>query len=456
MSGLRMKIMIAFLGLGGLTILSLGIVVNWKIGNSTDQQVRLVKNVVGAEADERLRGHLNILEAELADMARANVAVTRSLTQRPDLGIYLEKNHRVAVSQIIEAASQDDALEFGLVFDLKGQLVGSFPDVDGEFDLFGRLAGTGFDQRVRRILDAAGSDIALITNATVRLNDGFFANFGSGARAGIENGALTMIAAAQITDDFDDPIGLLVTGRILNNDIAPLTSLNEMTGSAYAIYLDTVPISSAGFEGAAPHLPRGVRDALNQSAATDPVLNPTVGRYLTACTPIRSDGALLGATLCTANLQSEILKAQDRMAAFGIDTRKSVQFSIVIVGVIALILIGLVSLLIATRISAPLRAMTMAMQHLAGGNTDVDIPAATGTDEVADMARAVAVFRESMLRNDELQAMQAEERRAKEERAERIAGLSGGFDAKAREVLQTVSSAATELRQTAESMSAIA
>ncbi|MBE9553250.1 MAG: methyl-accepting chemotaxis protein, partial [Proteobacteria bacterium] len=112
--------------------------------------------------------------------------------------------------------------------------------------------------------------------------------------------------------------------------------------------------------------------------------------------------------------------------------------------------------IVARLVVGPLKAMTVVMTRLAEGDKAVEIPATGKKNEVGDMAKAVLVFKENMIRNDEMQAEQEAERAAKEKRTERVSELTNGFDAKARDVLQTVASAATELQQTAETMAATA
>ncbi|MCK5623997.1 MAG: methyl-accepting chemotaxis protein, partial [Alphaproteobacteria bacterium] len=112
--------------------------------------------------------------------------------------------------------------------------------------------------------------------------------------------------------------------------------------------------------------------------------------------------------------------------------------------------------IVARLVVGPLKAMTVVMTRLAEGDKSVDIPATGKKNEIGDMAKAVLVFKENMIRNDEMLAEQEAERAAKEKRTERVAELTDGFDAKARDVLQTVASAATELQQTAETMAATA
>ena len=112
--------------------------------------------------------------------------------------------------------------------------------------------------------------------------------------------------------------------------------------------------------------------------------------------------------------------------------------------------------IVARLVVGPLKAMTAAMTLLAEGDKTVDVPATGKKNEIGDMAKAVLVFKDNMIRNEELQAEQEIERAAKEERSEKVAALTNDFDARAREMLQTVACAATELQQTAQTMSATA
>jgi methyl-accepting chemotaxis protein len=104
----------------------------------------------------------------------------------------------------------------------------------------------------------------------------------------------------------------------------------------------------------------------------------------------------------------------------------------------------------------PLTKMTEAMQRLALGHYDVDVPARDGTDQIGEMARAVEVFKQNGIDTRRLTAEQTMEREAKEQRASRLDKLTQGFEAKASELVGQVSSSATELQVTAQSMTSIA
>ena len=104
----------------------------------------------------------------------------------------------------------------------------------------------------------------------------------------------------------------------------------------------------------------------------------------------------------------------------------------------------------------PVRGMTDTMNRLARHELSVAVEGGERGDEIGDMARAVQVFKDGLIEADRLAEAQRQEQTAKEVRAARVADLIKAFDEQSSAVLRTVSSAATELDATAQSMSAIA
>ena len=105
---------------------------------------------------------------------------------------------------------------------------------------------------------------------------------------------------------------------------------------------------------------------------------------------------------------------------------------------------------------APMLALSDAMRLLAEGAGDTNVPGTDRVDELGDMARAVLVFKDGMLHRRELQESQEKEQKAKEQRSQNIDMLVRKFDANVTDVLQTVTSAASDLADTAQAMSATA
>ncbi|GAB3130327.1 methyl-accepting chemotaxis protein [Novispirillum itersonii] len=101
-----------------------------------------------------------------------------------------------------------------------------------------------------------------------------------------------------------------------------------------------------------------------------------------------------------------------------------------------------VALRVARMISRPLHQMTQVMTALSGGDRSVTVPALTGRDEIAEMAGAVAVFRNNLIHMEELEAAARQRTEAELERARRRDSLTAAFDASVVGVLRMVAEAA--------------
>jgi methyl-accepting chemotaxis protein len=123
---------------------------------------------------------------------------------------------------------------------------------------------------------------------------------------------------------------------------------------------------------------------------------------------------------------------------------------------IAIVIAGSAGYLMVRAIARPIQAMTVAMRGLAAKDMTVEIPAQGRTDEVGQMAEAVGVFKENMIRADQLAATEKTEQIAKEQRAKHLADLVGDFEIKIGGLVGVLSSASTEMEATAQSMSSTA
>jgi methyl-accepting chemotaxis protein len=117
---------------------------------------------------------------------------------------------------------------------------------------------------------------------------------------------------------------------------------------------------------------------------------------------------------------------------------------------------GLLGTIIVRSIVRPIARLTATMGRLAGGNKTIEIDGTESRDEIGAMARAVVVFKENMIRADELAAKEAAAIEARERRARIMEELTDGFGLDVSNVLKTVASATTELHSTAAAMTATA
>lgn len=112
-----------------------------------------------------------------------------------------------------------------------------------------------------------------------------------------------------------------------------------------------------------------------------------------------------------------------------------------------------ISLVIARRVGRPIRTMTAAMRKLASGELDVEVPQSARKDEIGDMAGAMQVFKDNTIEAARLRAEREESdvRGAAQRRAD-MYRLADDFQAAIGEVVETVSSASTELEAAARNL----
>jgi len=139
------------------------------------------------------------------------------------------------------------------------------------------------------------------------------------------------------------------------------------------------------------------------------------------------------------------------------EIRGSVKMWMLIALVLAVVVVSATSLLIGRSISTALSAMVRAMTGLAGGDATIAIPGLARKDEVGEMAGAVQVFKTNMVETERLRAEQSEsEARQVQQRKADMHRLADAFEGAVGEIVETVSSAATELEAAARTLTTTA
>ncbi|MEM5583755.1 methyl-accepting chemotaxis protein [Roseibium sp. AS2] len=119
---------------------------------------------------------------------------------------------------------------------------------------------------------------------------------------------------------------------------------------------------------------------------------------------------------------------------------------------VLLILLPAIALLIGRSVARPLARLQVAMEALAGGYTDLDLPETGGSAELASMARAVQVFRDNAVERAELALAQDRENQDRADRVARLDVLIGAFEGTVSGALDSLDRANDELCQTSHSM----
>ena len=156
-----------------------------------------------------------------------------------------------------------------------------------------------------------------------------------------------------------------------------------------------------------------------------------------------------------SDMESLKLELKAEQDLIGPEIAAAVKTSVLVSSIVAAIAIifGIsCAWVIGMGISRPIKNITDAMTKLAGGDKTTEIPAQDHKDEIGDMAQAVLVFKENMIKAEELAIKDAEARKQREVRAALIEKLTANFDQDVAKVLADVSASSAQLQTTAQSM----
>jgi methyl-accepting chemotaxis protein len=262
--------------------------------------------------------------------------------------------------------------------------------------------------------------------------------------AGIEPGrdALSIFASVPIRAE-GKHVGVIDIGTSFGNAfIAPLKerfkidiAVHNFDGKEFATLASTVPGKSTltaaeyklAFEG---------RTVLRQQRLGERDVATYLGQ-------IRNFSGVPVAVL-------EIVADTRDFAVIAADTR----LYLILATLAVVIAAAALGLFLARSLSRPVIALTGAMNALSAGNTAAEIPGSGRADEIGTMAKAVDVFKRSMIEAEQLRAAQEEtKQRTEADKKAMLARLADSFDAQVKGVVDQVSESAGEMQGTARSMS---
>lgn len=131
------------------------------------------------------------------------------------------------------------------------------------------------------------------------------------------------------------------------------------------------------------------------------------------------------------------------------------EISSIVIGVILMTLLAAMIWFTRWHLGASLKLIGASMAQLAKGDTDANIPAQERSDEIGEMARAVKVFKDSMIKSAEMAETQRLENEQKEQRRVVLENLSGEFETSVGDVLSELAGMSSSLSDTSNTMTTI-
>ena len=167
---------------------------------------------------------------------------------------------------------------------------------------------------------------------------------------------------------------------------------------------------------------------------------------------VNEAGELMEAAV--SNAQKSMKASKEDVAAATAQANR-INMAVAIVVVISLIASVIFTFL---GVARPLTRLNGALGQMAGGNLDIAIPGANRGDEIGDLAKTVTVIRENAEQKarDEAEAKIAQDQVAAQQRKADMIKLADDFEGAVGEIVETVSSASTELEASAGTLTSTA
>lgn len=149
-------------------------------------------------------------------------------------------------------------------------------------------------------------------------------------------------------------------------------------------------------------------------------------------------------------LMQEVASQADSYGAMAVELMAIVALLSMVVGL-------LFAFATSVSITAPVRAITDVMNRLKNGERNVDVPSRGNKDEVGEMARALEVFKDNLIKVEQMQAEQERLKHlAEEEHRKTLIEMADNFEKSVMGIVTAVSGSATELHASAQSLAAMA
>jgi methyl-accepting chemotaxis protein len=163
---------------------------------------------------------------------------------------------------------------------------------------------------------------------------------------------------------------------------------------------------------------------------------------------------LMGDVAKLKQLQVDVAKSEYEKA----DAAYIADRMLLIGGLVVAVLLGSgVAYVIGRSVTVPLRRIISVMESLTSGDLTVTVAGAERKDEIGEVSRAVAIFKDGLAETARLRQEQEEaKRRSEAERRESMLSLASRFEQTVGSVVNEVTNSADQLQVTAQSMTATA
>lgn len=395
MKSIKYKMLVSFCAIAAISITAVAIVTSNKISESLSAQAEQLS----ASMTQQMYAVLNLPHQTFELLIREEIRRSvREVCENPVFIANAETGRLSVLIAELESAAKKNGLDFALFLNLKGQLLASFPADMDDFEIEDYLHTWEVGDYLHRMAAESSEEGDFVWSTFTRQNLQALHVLRLDARTFPAEGALSIVAASIVKNDFDEPLGICLVGKLLNEYVQPLERLHKIAGYASVIYLDTIPIVHAGFialddaahDVATLQIPAEIQKRILNSPEKriHHILTFAGVPYLSACSPIESFTDEQIGVLCIGLPESRVTEVQQAIFSSGMTAKQEIQKRILEIGVVSLGFFALASFLIAANIVKPLRQLTGRAKKLALGDFQEDM-CVTSRDEIGELTQSL-------------------------------------------------------------------
>jgi signal transduction histidine kinase len=412
---IRNKIIINFVSVITAIICVIVVVVSWRLQRDTAEQADLLAQELTSRTFSHLEGYYSmaaaVLDTNLEEVARYGSAIAHN---SPIADIIVRQQNESIVEILQNSAVKGD-IDFSLIFNAEGELQassgGSRGYKPGDRDLPSRLESYRsfpIGQKIYEILkeeigggisprEAVDQEKKAALNGFFRLDPDILRRLGVDKEKIGEKGAVALVAAAIIRDEFYIPAGMCIVGRIPTDFPKLFAALNAATGAATFLYIDTTPIAYAGFHTGDLEINDGSLLEISPAAAakiqennlpTNIVLPLANDTYLSTCSSLNDVDQNKVGILCVGLPESEITAIQKPLLAHGMETQRVLQAWLVLIGAAMVVIFIFLARLLARGITRPLEGVVDFANKVGKGDLSRRMKSSTA-DEIGSLSRSI-------------------------------------------------------------------
>ncbi len=366
-------------------------VVSLNLNQGISKQSTILMKDMTTQTYKGLDSHIGLIQSLIQKIKEDVRRNTREISQSPIIFKYME-SHPALLADLVKSSCENSKMDYGLIYDTGGKLLGSFPkdfpSVRAEEFYKSWKIGTNKEE----LLKFGGQENEAKRSAVIRHDIDFMKSFASVGLKTANNGGMSIASAEIVKDDFGDPAGAYIAGKLFNSYDIPFQEVFNITGASCVLYLDNVPIAHGGFkkkgeevfDDSVLKISSEVVTKVNKTDVPIEIPLELGGKkYFTKCFSFSSNNGEKIGVVCVGVPEQRVIQTQQGMLSYSIGTRKSVQAWLIGIGLGSLVAFIVLSFFIASGITRPINRVTGGLNVTTDQFTAISSQLSTSSQQLA-------------------------------------------------------------------------